>query len=389
VRVLFVNHTAQISGGERSLLALLPAIEGQIRATVAAPDGDLSACVRALGVPVRTIPGTDGSLKLHPTHTPRAAAELARAAWSVRRIALRERSDLVHANSIRAGLVAVAAASMGGPPALVHVRDVLPPGVLAGLTRAVLGGGAAAIVGNSRHTLDRFAPPRGSAVRAVAYSTVDLDALTAAAEIDRGQARCRIGIPPDLGPVLGLVAQITPWKAQDDAVRIMAGLRAAHPSVRLVLVGSTKFVSRATRHDNRAFADAVQRLIDELGVRDRVALLGERDDIPRVLPALDMLLAPSWDEPFGRTVVEAMALGIPVAATSVGGPREVVRDGVDGVLLPPRRPEVWIETLAELLKDRDRLAAMSRQARVRARDFDCHRHAEQLLSLYARLLESS
>ena len=149
MRVLYVNHTARISGGERSLLELLAGLEGRIQASVAVPAGPFSRALAARGVPVHAIRGTDGSLKPHLLRTPRAIAELADAAWRVHRIARRERIDLVHANSVRAGVVAAVAARLGGPPAVVHVRDVLPNGLLTRLTRATVGAGASAVVGNS------------------------------------------------------------------------------------------------------------------------------------------------------------------------------------------------------------------------------------------------
>jgi len=389
MRVLYVSHTAHISGGERSLIDLVGALDGRVQAAVATPEGELPSTLRKLSVPVRVIPGTAGSLRPHPLHTPRTVADLARAAWSLRRIARREGVDLVHANSIRAGIVASAAAGAGGPPAVVHVRDVLPDGPLTRMTRFAVGRGASAIIGNSAHTLERFADPRTEAVLAVAHSPVDLDRLRAAGNLDRCRARAALGIPADAAPVLGVVAQLTPWKGQDDAVRIVAGLRDVHPGVRLLLAGSAKFVSSSTRHDNHAFVERLRAIVDDLGLGDRVVLLGERGDVPELLRALDMLLVPSWEEPFGRTVVEALAVGVPVAATSVGGPREVLTDGVEGLLLPPRRPEAWVSALAPLLGERGRLAEMAGRGRARAIAFDRAAHADRVLSVYEKVLPSS
>jgi glycosyltransferase involved in cell wall biosynthesis len=386
LRVLYVNHTANISGGERSLLELLSALDERVDPVVAAPDGALADAVRALGILVRSIPGTDGSLKLHPLHTPQAMADLGRAAWRLRRLARSERADLVHANSIRAGIVAAAAARTGGAPAVVHVRDVLPDGAMTRLTRAVVGAGAAAIIGNSDYTLRRFAPARTRAQLAVAHSPIDVDRLAAADSAARSQARHALSLPADAGPVLGVVAQLTPWKAQDDAVRIAAGLSSSHPGLRLVLVGSAKFVSRATRHDNHAFVRDLEALIDDCGLREQVLLVGERTDVPQLLPALDLLLMPSWEEPFGRAMVEALAVGVPVAATSRGGPREVVRDGVDGLLLPPRDPAAWVTALDPLLADRERLARMSANGRERAAAFGRGAHADRIVALYEEVL---
>ena len=91
VRVLYVNHTARVSGGEVSLLGLLEALPYGIDAAVACPPGELSERLRGAGVEVIGIRGTDGSLRLHPLRTPRALAEMASAGLGVRRAAARVR----------------------------------------------------------------------------------------------------------------------------------------------------------------------------------------------------------------------------------------------------------------------------------------------------------
>jgi glycosyltransferase involved in cell wall biosynthesis len=84
--------------------------------------------------------------------------------------------------------------------------------------------------------------------------------------------------------------------------------------------------------------------------------------------------------------VEGLAVGVPVAATSIGGPREVLRDGVDGVLLPPRRPHEWVAALSPLVGDRQRLTEMGRQGLARASAFDSRAHAKRVLSIYQEVL---
>ena len=132
---------------------------------------------------------------------------------------------------------------------------------------------------------------------------------------------------------------------------MVAALRERFPEVRLLLVGAAKFVSGATRYDNVAYTAELEALVSELGLADAVVFTGERQDVPEVLRAIDVLLVPSWEEPFGRTVVEAMAMEVPVLATSEGGPAESLREGVDGHLLPPRDPAAWVEPAARLLSD--------------------------------------
>jgi L-malate glycosyltransferase len=385
VKVLYVNHTSHVSGGERSLLTFLPHLPADVDAAVACPEGRLATMVRELGLPVLPITGTAGSLKLHPRRTPRALAEMGRAAMQVRAHARRHGADLLHANSIRGSLVAGVASSAHAPPTVAHIRDCLPPGPATRAVQKVVARSCALVVANSEYTRSCFLADDTHTASQVIANPVDLAAFDGG--LDRAAARERLSLPAD-GPVLGVVAQITPWKGQDDAVRIVAQLRRQWPGIRLLLVGSTKFVDEATRHDNRAFLADLERLIAELGAGENVAFLGERDDVPGVMAAMDLLLVPSWAEPFGRVVVEGMAMGVPVAATSVGGPAEIIRPGVDGLLLPPREPEAWSREIAGLLAAPDRLAAMGEAGRGRARaSYGVEAHVAALVRAYGATLD--
>lgn len=384
MKVLYVNHTSQISGGERSLLTLLDALPAEVAAVAACPPGPLAEALRAARVSTHRLPGTSGSLRLHPWHTTRALAEMGRAALVLRRLAVRLGADLVHANTIRAGMVSALAARLGGPPVVVHVRDCLPAGRATELTRRLVAN-AACLISNSAYTAQCFGAERAGALSRVAHSPVDMSRFDPAL-ITREAARARLGLAAET-PVLAVVAQLTPWKAQDDAVRALARLKESQPDVRLLLVGSTKFVARATRYDNRGYLRSLEELIAQLGVGREVLLLGEREDVPEILRAVDVALVPSWEEPFGRTMVEAMAMEVPVVATEVGGPAEVIRHGEHGLLLPPRDPARWAAELGRLIEQPELRRRMGRAGRLHATaEFSAQRHAERVVAAYAEVL---
>jgi L-malate glycosyltransferase len=379
VRVLYTNHTSRVSGGELSLLGLLAALPAEVEPAVACPPGALRRRVEELGVPAVTITGTDGSLRLHPSRTPRALAEMGQAAVQVRRAAARFEADVVHANSIRAGLIAVGAAKLERRPTVVHVRDCLPPGRVAEVTMRTLGR-ADAVLANSAHTRARLGPLAAQAQ--VVYNGFDITALQQRC-LPLTEARARLGLGEGAGPVLAVVAQITPWKGQLDAIEIAALLSRRHPELQLLLVGTTKFDAAATRHDNAAYLEQLRRRAAELELGERAHFLGERADVPEILGAADLLLAPSWEEPFGRSIVEAMAAGVTVVATDVGGPVEIVADGATGLLLAPRRPEAWAAAIEPLLAEPGRAAAMGARGRELARErFGIERHAAAVGAVY-------
>ncbi|MGH4024172.1 MAG: glycosyltransferase [Pseudonocardiaceae bacterium] len=110
-------------------------------------------------------------------------------------------------------------------------------------------------------------------------------------------------------------------------------------------------------------------LARETGVRDRVRLLGPipRQDVPALLRSADVVVSAAWYEPFGMVPLEAMACGVPVVATAVGGHLDTVVDGRTGALVPPRQVGLLAQRLRELLADPARLAGMSTAAAARAR----------------------
>lgn len=384
MRVLFASHTARMSGAEWWLLDTLRALPPRVEPWVATPPGRFEELVRRLGVQTVPIAGTDGSLKLHPVHTTRAVLELATAGWQLHLVARRLQADIVHANSIRIALSAVAAQRLGAPPTVAHVHECLPPGPVSNAALRFIAGAEGVLV-NSIHTRELFQRVVPGSNPEVLYNGVNLERFDPARH-DRDEARGALGVRPD-DLALAVVAQITPWKGQEEAIRITAALRDRGLPVLLLLVGTAVFVTRSTRYDNRSYEAKLHSLVSDFGLGDAVRFLGQQDDIPRVLRSLDLLLVPSWEEPFGRTVVEAMAMGVPVAGTNVGGPRELILDRHTGLLLPPRQPEVWADALEPVLRDRARTAAMGDAALRRAqRDFGLDRITGQLVDFYDRLL---
>jgi L-malate glycosyltransferase len=305
----------------------------------------------------------------------------------VRRICDELGVDLVHANSIRAGLIAALARQLGGPPTVVHLRDVLPSRVLSATIVLLIDRSVDAVVANSRYTLEHMPRRFRHATPTVVHNPVDL-ARFDPTSADPAALRRELGLGADVR-LLTVVAQVTPWKGQDTAIRALAGLRARGHDVHLALAGSAKFVAKETRYDNAAYLAELHALIGELGVCEHVTFLGEREDVPVVMAGADVLLMPSWEEPFGRAVIESMAMGTAVAATSVGGTAEIVTDGLDGLLVSPCEPPRWVEALDRLLGDdalRTRIAAAGQE---RARAFAADRHARQMLDVYARTSPAS
>lgn len=385
MRVLYVNQTAQVSGAEHSLLTLLRGLGDAVEPVVACPEGELAAMLREAGVEHRRIAGTRASFRLHPLHTTRGLFDIARSALAVRRLVKRLQPDLVHANTTRAALLALLARDRSGPPVIAHIRDWVPEGRFSRFVLRTIAGRADEIVANSAYVGRQFDGLGARRPVLVVHNPVELSRFDPAGADGPGVRR-ELGLEPD-AVVLSVIATLTPWKGQDDAIAAFAAIDPpGRPPLALLLAGSAKFAGAGTQYDNLAYERGLRAQVEEGGLGERVRFLGERADVPDLLAASDLLLMPSWREAFGRIAIEAMAMGVPVLATDVGGPPEIVEAGVDGLLLPPRQPERWAEALSELVDDpalRDRMGAAARE---RAKAFATEAHVDRVLELYRDLL---
>lgn len=387
MRVLYVNQTAQVSGAEHSLLTLLRGLGDAVEPVLACPEGELAELARAAGIEQRPIAGTQASFRLHPLHTTRGLLGIARSALAVRRLVKRLEPDLVHANTTRAALLALLARDRSGPPAIAHIRDWVPEGRFSRFVLGTIARRADEIVANSAYVGRQFDGLGTRRAVRVVHNPVDLTRFDPA-RADGPGVRRELGIEAD-AVVLSVVAQLTPWKGQDDAVAALAAVDGAgRPPLRLLLAGSAKFSGAGTQYDNLAYERALRARVEEGELGERVLFLGERADVPDLLAASNLLLMPSWREAFGRIAIEAMAMGVPVLATDAGGPPEIVTDGADGLLLPPQNPARWAEAIAGLVDDGELRRRMGAAARERAGDFATEAHVARVLAIYRELLGS-
>ena len=228
MKVLYVNHTGLVGGAERSLLSLLDSVAPEIETRLACPAGPLHEHAARRGHKVVAIANCAGSLKLHPVHTPIGIGAMAAAAAGVLRTARRWRAEVVHANSVRAGLIAEPVARALRLPLVLHVRDCLPPSALTRRLQHSLATRSAAVIAISRHVSDAFDPEGVAPLLEVIDNPFDLGRLDPE-RIDREAARARLALGEgDLAVVL--VGQITPWKGQEEAIRALARIRRTHQS---------------------------------------------------------------------------------------------------------------------------------------------------------------
>ena len=298
------------------------------------------------------------------------------------------------------------AAKMSGIGAQVgldifHVHYAMPHAVSAFLARAILGqrapkivttlhGTDITLVGNDRSLfpMTRFALEQSDGLtsvsryletrtREVFETTRSIRVIPNFVDTKRFTPESRSCLREHLAPhgeyVLAHLSNFRSVKRAPDAVRVFTEVRAGLPA-KLLLIGDGQDKAQA-RH-----------LARDLGVEKDVFFLGKQDDVESLLASADLFLLPSEEEAFGLAALEAMACGVPVIATAVGGVPEVVEDGKNGFLLAPGDVQGMARAALDLLRDRQRHAEFRQAARRRAVEhFDANLIVPQYEAYYQEI----
>jgi glycosyltransferase involved in cell wall biosynthesis len=298
------------------------------------------------------------------------------------------RPDLVHTHNPKTGVFGRVAARVARVPKVVNTvhglyalpeDPVLKRALVYGLERAASTCSDAELVHSPEDvaTLRRLGVPERKLH--LLGSGIDL------ARFDRGRAgadrvtELRASMGAGAGDVVcGAVGRLVWEKGYREVFSAAAALRTRQPRTKIVVVGPTD--------DTKA--DALTPADVEAAERLGVTFLGMRDDVEDLYAAMDVFVLASHREGFPLSAMEAAATGLPVIVTDIRGGRQVVDDGVTGVLVPPRDAAALTAALESLAADPGRRAAMGAAGRVKAeREFDERRVIATILEVYAQLLD--
>jgi glycosyltransferase involved in cell wall biosynthesis len=190
----------------------------------------------------------------------------------------------------------------------------------------------------------------------------------------RPPARLAAGLPAD-APLVGHVGHMGVRKAQHVLLEAFARVRASRPAARLVMVGDGPLRGR------------LEEQVASLGLGGAVSMLGERDDVPALMPLFDVFVLSSLMEGCPNAAIEAMSAGVPVVATDAGGTREVVGHGETGYVVPVNDPPALAAAILDVLADPRRAAALGQSGRRRAlAAFGAARMVKERMDLFDEIL---
>jgi len=306
---------------------------------------------------------------------------------SIFRILSKLKPDIVHTHTSKAGILGRLAAWMARIPIIIHTPHghVFYGHFGRSLSRIFLQ--MEKLLGRITHHQIALTPEECNdylslrvsqpSNTSVIHSGVDLHRFSKGAK-QRARKRKELGIPPD-SLVIGYVGWLIPIKGVTHLVNAMARVVEQHPKSILVLVG---------KGDDKGEEEIkLKEQVERVGLTDKVSFLGWRPDVDEIMGCFDIFVLPSLNEGMGRVLVEAMAAGLPIVASRVGGIPDLVKDGKNGLLVPPADVSALEKAISALLENKEKRKRMGEAGTKICRQYSAEAMVEQIDNLYAALLE--
>jgi glycosyltransferase involved in cell wall biosynthesis len=384
MKIVFYNHTGKVSGAERLLLNALTRLDGVEfeRIMVCPADGPLAGLAAEAGMTVQTVANLEARFTWRPGAFLRYGKSFVKVIGDFRRKIIELNPDLIHANSIRAGLVATGATWGLKMKVVWHLHDLLPRHPLSSTIRTVAAlSKRSRMIAVSQAVRKNFAGRLSSSLNnriTVILNAIDLKNFSAVGN-DREEIRNGLSLEND-DFAIGIVGQLTPRKGQVELLEAFEKLSRKVPRAVLVIAGAAIF------NRDGEYEELLRSTASRLGISHRVNMLGARKDVPEIMRALDLLVVNSRREPFGLVACEAMAVGTPVLATACDGLPEIIDHRRNGWLVPFGDQQKLVDALAFLAERPEVRSTLARAAREDvAQHFGLDRYMNELQAFYRSL----
>ena len=383
--VLFVHSSADLYGSDISLLQLVSGLDrGRYHAIVVVPyDGPLLPHLQQAGAEVLVRPELPVIRRQHMSVRGvfRLAVSL-RSVWWLADLIRQRNVALVHSNTLAVVLPGISA-RLARRPQVWHVREIIArPRVVASLLAMLSSAVSTVVLANSRATADYYRRTRlvGSTPVRVVLNAVDESRLITRKET---QLRALTGAGSE-DTVFTLIGRINHWKGHSVFLDAAERLATEYENVRFLIVGDS-FAGQ------EQLSEAVDRRIESSVILHGQTLrLSHIAEVGNVYKASDVVVVPSTEpEPFGLVAAEAMAAGLPVIASRIGGLPEIVDDQRTGLLVDPGDTPSLLAAMRKLSTSPSRRAEMGRQGRKRfEHHFHVDRYVKETIQIYDELLRS-
>ena len=388
-RILYLSGTgARMGGATVSRAALVERLDrSQFEPyALVGSDGEFADVLRGLGADVTVSELKPIVRSYNPFILLRCVLRLIMGCRSVMKVCRKKRIDVVHANDNTVVFFAVIPAMLTGRKCAWHVRS---PVSRLGHIGAFLIKRCDALIFCSQSNAEPFKKffPKFTEKIFIAYEGVDIPSL-----VERSQPswiRAQHDIPAD-APLVGIVGRIARIKGQDEFLKAAVVVSKLYPKARFVVGGGPVAGSRDALAADTAYEREIKALADRLGVAEKVIFTGYRHNIPAAMKELDVLVVPSRREGLGLVALEAMALGVPVVVSGIGGLREIVENEVNGLSVPVDAAGALGMAISRLLKDRALAKRLAEEGkRTVETHFSADTHASTVADVYRVMTETN
>jgi glycosyltransferase involved in cell wall biosynthesis len=372
LKIGILNDSARIGGAERGLIQLAQNLDSkQFEVIVVCPgDGPLIDKLRKAAISVISMDLSYFSIK-----RPSSYLKYLRSLVSLYYLIKELRLDILHCNSCRAAHWGIPLSRVLSIQTICHVRDNQYTKATRFLLRhAPENVTVVAVSKATKRAVHAVGVPESKIT--VIYNGEDSgpyfrETITDLLNEEFPESKKRLKV--------GIIGRIVPWKRHIDLIEA-AGLLREKVDLHVFIVGEL------WDGENTALSKLLHDRIDSLRLGERVTFLGFRDDTREILAGLDIIVVPSEEEPFGRVVIEAMAMGKPVIGAVSGAIPEIIRDGIDGLLVPVKNPDCIAKAIQELAYDKDHRDNLGNNGRRRMVSvFSVESYVRAIETLYGQL----
>lgn len=361
IRLLFLSHDSTLYGAQLSLLGLLSRLDrSEFEAMVVAPyEGPLTDAITALDIPVVVRPivhwiAAGDDVKKSRLQIGRGLLTgLKSRVWALAHQIEQNEIDVVYTNTV-VPIEGALAAHLTKRPHIWHMREQVSGNsqlkslVPSWLIPHIVGRLSGRVIVNSHYLGQAYARGQSKNKLEVIYNGVDPTSFNLDRAESASSLRTELGLDATSQLVV-LIGSIIPRKGQMLLAQAATRVSSRIPNVTFLLIG-----------DGEAdYIAKIKAFSKSKGIQEQIRFLGRRCDIPRILAGTNLLVVAADEEPFGRTVIEAMAAGTPVVSTRCGGPEEIVIDKHTGLLVPRSDVDALAKAIEHILANPAYAARMS------------------------------
>ncbi len=391
ITVAFIEQSAQMGGVEVTTLETVKGLDqSRFNPLVICPEQDeLTEHLQRLNIPTRIVPRPklySVSARLGSKLVPNPLAILANAYafWhTANRLigVIQEKADVVVTKGLIAHFYGGLAAAHARVPCIWHVQEVVNTQHLFGLYQKILNKGAGRwaklIIADASSVANQFNTRLHSQQRVhILHNGIDTHRFSPTIK----PVDLHISKKTEVSPIyIGQIGRIVPLKGQEVLLRAFTQLHRRWPDSYLLFVGSPLF-------DTDHYLVKLRQMVADAELDDRVYFLGFRRDIPQIMAALDIVVHPSIEPDSPVSILEALAAGRPVIASSVPGTTELFQDSNEGFLVPPNDSQALAEKLEFLIANPLERATIGANGRKAAEE---RFSSEQYINTFQQLIEQA